>query len=377
MASKINSPAAVGAYDVVLAVEDDGFRQMQGLASVALIAHPTLAPAGFTMSLIGAGDGDAGLAGYLTSGREYSVDPQIDGVDTRFDEFSTSVINRLLVHHTLHTLGRSGKRVLLATGLPIQSFFVAGSSEANQSLMDRKMANLTEPVEPLGGLQPIQIIQQRLTAQGLLAYIDYVVDDNGNYKSDVEMDAAVADIDIAGRTTDCDTVYGGGKLDHVGSATGVLGISNDYDIIVNELKRKFAASKFRLSTLEHVARHRIIRLRGLQHDLGDIVDAAVAENSQQIIRESQRRIADAAEMHAVILVRGGAALMSYCLKDAFPHLLVPTRPEISNARGMLKYLKIEIDVDALLQELAGKSPAEQQRVIQALEAIADSSRQEA
>ena len=44
---------------------------------------------------------------------------------------------------------------------------------------------------------------------------------------------------------------------------------------------------------------------------------------------------------------------------------------------MLKYLKMEIDVDALLQELAGKSPAEQQRVIQALEAIADSSGQEA
>lgn len=79
----------------------------------------------------------------------------------------------------------------------------------------------------------------------------------------------------------------------------------------------------------------------------------------------------------MILVGGGAALMSNCLKEAFPHLLVPTRPEFSNARGMLKYLKMEIDVDALLQELAGKSPAEQQRVIQALEAIADSSGQEA
>ena len=44
---------------------------------------------------------------------------------------------------------------------------------------------------------------------------------------------------------------------------------------------------------------------------------------------------------------------------------------------VVEHLKMEIDVDALLQELAGKSPAEQQRVIQALEAIADSSGQEA
>ena len=80
-------------------------------------------------------------------------------------------------------------------------------------------------------------------------------------------------------------------------------------------------------------------------------------------------------MQAVVLVGGGAALMSSCLKEAFPHLLVPERPEFSNARGMLKYLKMEIDVEALLQELAGKSPAEQQRVAQALEAMADSSGQ--
>ncbi|MFU7557011.1 hypothetical protein ACM9NO_30120, partial [Pseudomonas paraeruginosa] len=50
-----------------------------------------------------------------------------------------------------------------------------------------------------------------------------------------------------------------------------------------------------------------------------MVDAAVAEISQQIIRESKRRIGDAAEMQAVILVGGGAALMSSCLKEAFPH----------------------------------------------------------
>lgn len=376
MASKNNTSALAGADDVVLAVVDDGFRQMKGLeGGGALVAHPSLAKAGFTLSLIGGGDGDSGLGGYQTSGREFTVDPQIDGEDTRFDDFSTSEINRVLVHHTLHMLGLSGKRVVLATGLPFQSFFVAGSSEPNQSLIDRKMDNLGQPVEPLGGLQPIQIIQQRVTAQGLVAYIDYIVDDNGSFKSDIELDAPVAVIDIGGRTTDCVTVYGGGKLDHAASGTGVVGISNVYDIIENELKRKFGASKIRLSTLEHVARHRNIRLRGQQHDVGDIVDAAVAEISQQIIRESKRRIGDAAEMQAVVLVGGGAALMSSCLKEAFPHLLVPERPEFSNARGMLKYLKMEIDVEALLQELAGKSPAEQQRVAQALEAMADSSGQ--
>lgn len=330
-ATPVLTPAAV----------DDGFRQIKSIDQQwKSLAQPSLARSGFTLTSIG-GD-DAGLGGYETGGRQYTVDPQIDGEDTRFDDYAVSEINRVLVHHALHAQGLSGKKIHLVTGLPFDSFFLPGSSEPNQGLIDQKIKSLSVAVVPLGGQAPIEIVKQQVTAQGLVAYIDYVVDEKGNFVKGVDRDAPVAVIDIGGRTTDCVTVFGGGKLDHTASGTGQVGISNVYDIVENELKRRFNVSKIRLSTLEYVARERRIRLRGQEHDVGSIVDAAVTEIGQQIIRECGRKIGDAAEMATVLLVGGGAPLMSEILRKSFPHLHVPQQPEFANARGMLKYLSLGI-----------------------------------
>ncbi len=328
--------------NVIFVGVDDGFRQTKIVTSTGICrAIPSVARVGFTLTAIG--KDDAGLGGYESQGRQFTVDPEIDGEDTRFDDYAFNEINRVLVNHALQLAELGGQKIKLATGLPFQSFYTPGTSEPNQGLIDQKIRNLEIEVRPLSGQQPPKILKQQVTAQGLAAVIDYYTDDNGNLRQGVDMSAPVAVLDIGGRTTDTVTVYGGAKLDHVNSGTANIGISNVYDQMENDLKRRFGVAKIRLATLDHVARHRKIRLRGEDHNVGDIVDAAVGEIGQQIIREAKRRIGDAAEMQSVILVGGGAVLMHDVIRKEYPHCVVPAEPEFANARGMRKYLQYMVE----------------------------------
>ena len=328
--------------DVIYVGVDDGFRQTKIVTSNGVsLSIPSTARVGFTLTAIG--KDDAGMGGYESEGRQFTVDAEIDGEDTRYDDYAFNEINRVLVNHALQLAGMGGKEIRLATGLPFQSFYSPGTSEPNQALIDQKKANLAIEVKPLNGQLPPKIIRQQVTAQGLAAVIDYFTDDQGNLRDGIDVNAPVAVLDIGGRTTDTVTVYGGGKLDHVSSGTANIGISNVYDHMENELKRKFSVSKIRLATLDHVARHRTIRLRGVDHDVSGIVNSAVAEIGAQVIREAKRRIGDAAEMQSVILVGGGAMLMREVISKEYPHCVVPHAPELANARGMRKYLQYMVE----------------------------------
>lgn len=321
---------------------DDGFRQTKIVTSTGIkLAIPSLARTGFSLTTIG--DADAGTGGYESEGREFTVDSEIDGEDTRFDDYSLTEINRVLVNHVLQLAELGGRDIELATGLPFEKFFRPGSNEPNQDLISKKIQNLQIEVRPLNGKSIPNIVGQQVTAQGLAAYVDYLTTDKGEIRKGVDPSKPVAVLDIGGRTTDSVTIYGGGKLDHEVSGTGNIGISNVYDQIENELKRRFKVSKIRLVTLEHVARHRKIRLRGQDHDVHDLVEAAVREVGSQIIREVKRRIGDAAEMESVLLVGGGAALMGDLIREEYPHCHIPDEPEFANARGMLKYVQFMRD----------------------------------
>jgi plasmid segregation protein ParM len=324
--------------EVVFVGVDDGFRQTKIVTSTGIqFSIPSLARSGFALTAIGGED--AGTGGYETENRQFTVDAEIDGEDTRFDDYAVSDINRVLVNHVIQLAGLSGQSIRLATGLPFEKFFMPGASEPNQALINRKKNNLAIEVRPLTGALPPCIVGQQVTAQGLAAYVEYLTDDLGNIRAGVDPSAPVAILDIGGRTTDVVTVFGGGKLDHQVSGTGNVGNSDVYDHNENALKSKFQVSRIRQATLDRVARDQRIRLRGQDHDITDLVGAAVDAVGSQIIREIKRSIGDAAEMESVLLVGGGAVLMERLIRKEFPHSHVPADPEYANAKGMLKYVR--------------------------------------
>lgn len=322
---------------VVFAVVDDGFRQIKSLTSTGYSgSFASVARSGFTLSTMG--KEDAGIGGYETGGRQFTVDPDLDGEDTRFDDYAVSDINRVLVNHALHLAGLSGKQIVLGTGLPFQVYF-SDDNSVNQKLLDSKSENLRVEVKSLSGAESPVIVNQMVFAQGLSACIDHVTDKHGNYRDDFDRSAPIAVVDIGGRTTDSVVLIGGDKVDHSVSGTGNVGISNVYDKISADLRARFDVARIRLVTIENAVRSGKIRFRGVEHDIADIVQNAVREVGPQILREVQRRIGDAAEMSEVLLVGGGARLLEETMRDHYPHCVVPDDPEFANARGMLKFLR--------------------------------------
>lgn len=323
--------------EVIYVVVDDGFRQIKLLSSTGYAdSFASVARAGFTLSTMG--KEDAGIGGYETNGRQFTVDSDLDGEDTRFDDYVISDINRVLVNHALQLAGLAGKKIVLGTGLPFQVYF-NDDNTVNQKLIESKVENLRVQVKPLSGAEAPMIVEQMVFAQGLAACIDHVTDEKGNYRSNFDRSAPIAVVDIGGRTTDSVVLLGGEKVDHSASGTGNVGISNVYDKISSDLRAEFNVARIRLVTIENAVRTGKIRFRGAEHDIGEIVQNAVREVGPQIVREVQRCIGDAAEMSEVLLVGGGAPLMESVMREHFPHCVVPKDPEYANARGMLKFIQ--------------------------------------
>ncbi len=323
--------------DKIFAVVDDGFRQIKSLTSQGYQgSFASVARSGFTLSAMG--QEEAGVGGYETNGRQFTVDQDLDGEDTRFDSYATSDINRVLVNHALQCAGLAGQKIVLGTGVPFQRYFNDDNS-VNQKLLAAKVENLQVEVKPLNGAEPPVIVSQMVFAQGLAACIDHVTDDKGNYRTDFDRGAPIAVVDIGGRTTDSVVLLGGEKVDHSASGTGNVGISDVYDRIAAELRAEFNVTRIRLSTIENAVRSGKIRFRGVEHDITHVMQSAVREVGPQIVREVQRRIGDAAEMSEVLLVGGGATLLSELMREQYPHCVVPKEPEFANARGMLKFIQ--------------------------------------
>lgn len=325
------------AQDIVGVAIDDGFRQIKIVTSEGFkTAIPSVARSGFSLSRL---DGDAAAGGYETEGKRYTVDADIQGEDTRFDDYATSPINRVLIHHVMHLAGLAGRRVALCTGVPFQSYFHAGSNEKNDGLLEAKKASLDVPVATLNGKASVDIVRQDVAAQGFAAYVDYMTDDAGGFRANVRQGEAYAVVDIGGGTTDCVTVLRGGSgIDHRASGTANIGVGDVHDMIEGDLMKAFGSQRIRLSTLDRVAREKRIRWQGEDKDVSAIVDRAIDEVAQQVIRELKRRIGKAGEMDAVLLTGGGAVLMREPLMQAYPHCVVMEDPAFANARGMLKVL---------------------------------------
>lgn len=316
---------------------DDGFRQNKGVDTHGkTLCIASNARIGYTLSSIGEDDDDGG---YESEGREYTVDPNIEGEDTRFSDFAHSGLNRVLVHHVLHGLGHSGQTINLVTGLPFSTYFRAGTSQPNVEFIEKKKASLAVPVLPKSGKASVAIGKQMVAAQGVAAWIDCVVDDDGNWRNGNPPGGMEAVIDIGGRTTDIVSIMPGIKIDHECSGTGIVGVSDVVDKLSELLHTELGVSSVRLSTLNNALRSGQIKLRGEQVSIQKLIAKAVAAVADKVARQVKGCIGDGAELDRIYLVGGGATLLAPHLLPLMPHLVVAEDPEFANARGMLKFMR--------------------------------------
>lgn len=275
------------------------------------------------------------VPGYETEGATYTVGNFAGAESARFDNYPFSGMNRVIVTHALRLAGLSGKQIRLATGLPLSTFFKG--DKPNEEVIARKDASIRQLVKPLDGSTVAQIVSHRVFPEGLAAWIDYAVDDEGNLRDGVDTET-VAVIDIGGRTTDIATIGPGRQIDHVRTGSADIGVLDVIESVrVGILKS--TGDEIPVPAIEQALVTRSIRKWGKPVDVGAEIDAATEEVLTRIMREINRRLGTAIDIDKLILVGGGAHVFKKALL-AYPNISVDADPAFANARGFAKYMRI-------------------------------------
>ena len=116
-----------------------------------------------------------------------------------------------------------------------------------------------------------------------------------------------------------------------------------FRVIVNwhALQKEFKIKdKFRLDILDQAVRNKTIRMWRKDFDISEIVEQATTLHGEKVKRAIERKLGSAASLEAVVFVGGGAAMFPN-LAAMFPNGEVAEDPEFSNAKGLLKFSRLQ------------------------------------
>ncbi len=298
-------------------------RARSGIHGTTVIDHPSTE------------EGDFVVPGYSTAGAQYTVGDFADAEGARFDDYPVSGLNRVLVHHALRLAGLGGRKVRLATGLPLSRFFKG--EKPNDALIAAKDESIRQPVTPADGSATAEIVEHRVFPEGLGAWINYAIDDEGNLREGLD-DETVAIVDIGGRTTDTAVILPGRRIDHARSGSADIGVLNVIEAMTVDLL-KDKGVEIPAHSIEASLVSRTIRMWGKEQDVGSYVDAAAEGVLTRIMSEINRRLGSAVDIDKILLVGGGAHVFKKAL-NRYPNITVVDNPAFANAFGFAKYLGV-------------------------------------
>jgi plasmid segregation protein ParM len=318
---------------------DDGFActdivVMEGGKVTKTLAIASRARSGVHGTSVIGGDVGGIVPCYETEGVQFTVGELADAESARFNEYPFSAMNRAIVNHALRLAGLGGREVHIATGLPLSTFYKG--DKPNSEVIERKRKSITTPVKAMDdGPMPI-IVGHQVFPEGLAAWVDYAVGDDGNMRADA--DETVGVIDIGGRTTDVAVVLPGRRIDHARCGSADIGALNVVEAVRLSLQQ---STGFDVggAVIEKALRTRQLKMFGKVRDIGAEIDVAIAQSTDAVLREVNRRLGDGVDIDRILLVGGGAHLFKE-VANRYPNVTIPESPEFANARGFAKYLSI-------------------------------------
>lgn len=272
---------------------------------------------------------------YETDGGQYTAGDFHDAETARFDDYPFSGINRVLVAHVLRLAGLGGKKVRLATGLPLSRFYKPGG-HPNEDVIKRKTEAIMKPVSAADGSPVAEIVEHVVFPEGLGAYIDYAAGDDGQMRAGSNVQT-VAVVDIGGRTTDTAVVLPGRMIDHSRTGSADIGVLNLIEDVGSRLARELKTEIPGFRVEEAINNGGTLPVWGKPTNISDKIQAASDAVMARIMVEVNRRLGSGVDIDQILLVGGGAHIFQRSLSN-YPNMTVVERPEFANARGFYKYL---------------------------------------
>ncbi|MGJ7523468.1 plasmid segregation protein ParM domain-containing protein [Variovorax sp. LT1P1] len=286
------------------------------------------------------GEGTHGEQGFFTA----TMASDIEAADTRYNDYPYGALNRVMVHHALRQAGLGGQEVEVATSLPVHTFF--NQDGQNKVNIARKNESIEQPVHAVAGVPCARVAKAHVFAEGVAAWLDFAISDEGTQRVALESPAAV--IDIGGRTTDTVKVLVGMNVEKKASGTinkGVLDLVKAIKLTIlrnptiQEMFGDLQDSQVPRAMVEEVIRTGVFRKHALNVDFSEDVAIARAAIAADIMKDVEQRVAKGFDLQAMLFVGGGSIVFKEEIKKHFATAVFVDEPEFANARGMFKYLK--------------------------------------
>lgn len=346
-----NKTSEKRAKELTLVAVDDGYAMTKiVLADGTQLKFPSLMRSGPA----GMGGSSEEVPSYRTNTGEESSGPQglfsaallsdISAEDTRFDDYPYGALNRAMVHHALRNAGLGGLDLRIATSLPVRNYY--DSNGINKKNIEKKNRSIMSPVVAVDGKPCADIKLAEVYAEGVSAWLDFAIADNGSQRVTLESPAAV--IDIGGRTTDTVKVLAGLTVERKSSGTinrGVLDLFAEVrkiiarNVKIAELFGDIGDSQVPRSMVEAVMHTGRFKRHNLDIDLSAEVAAARGPIATEILNEVERKISKGFDLEVMLFVGGGSVIFQEEIKNRFSTASFIKEPEFANARGMMKFMK--------------------------------------
>jgi len=203
-----------------------------------------------------------------------------------------------------------------------------------------KRDSLKQPVRSLSDDLPAGIAFHEVIPEALAAWYDDVIVEraDGAAVDENRLSVAKAIVDIGGRTTDYVVVQDQGIV-HASSGSLRCGMLDVKQRVADGIQERFDLESLSEPLVAEAFDHQVVRLKGKDHDVAELVEAAKREVVERIYAETRRQLGLGLELDRILFVGGGTVALAEHIANWFPHQAIAEHPAFANARGMLKYLR--------------------------------------
>ena len=238
---------------------------------------------------------------YRADGDEWTVAPFKDGtMPTNVRSYQVSAYNRVLVHEALRRNGFGGKRVRVTVTLPVGDFY--GVKPRNDALITQKKENLLKPVISLADHPLAEIVDVKVSPEGVPAWMNYLLDDEGNQTVEADESHRILVVDQGGTTIDLALIDGLGNIHKLASVrVGGFIVAENLKTL---LEKRFNRKSVETHQLDTAMRNGDFAGEDISEELGE----ACSPVETRILTAMEQFSPDSASLDAVVYVGGLSCL---------------------------------------------------------------------
>ncbi|WP_415912627.1 plasmid segregation protein ParM domain-containing protein [Neptuniibacter sp. QD37_11] len=329
--------------DMIPVGVDDGYGEIKiVLPDGSTFRQPTRVKAGIEEQVV-VNDQHKDMFSYNDGdGNAYTAGNISDADSTAFDAFPLSAQNRVAVANALIAAGvTSNENLFICTGLPYKKYYRAG--KPNKDLIKEKQANLMKnDITSIDGFSMPRIANHQVVSEGLAAWFDYIIDQNGSgeyFINDAKLNERIAYIDVGGRTTDIVVVreYIVDKRSH----TEDLGMLDIHDEIKEVIEEELG-TELDFEQIQQIMKTGKVRIWGQEQDVSPAVAQCLKSFATRLQSLVLKQLKKSANIDKVVFIGGTSAVIAPYVEGWFPSQEIHKDPAFANAWGMFKYVAMTL-----------------------------------